>query len=78
MPYAGVMKGSSDFFVSGLTEGMETRLARVALRLTQWQVANKAGVAQWAVSAYERGERYVPPAWVRRIREALGLEVPDD
>ena len=68
------MKGSSVFFAKDLTEGMEARLARVVLELAQWQVADKAGIAQWAVSAYERGDRYVPPAWVRRIREALGLE----
>ncbi len=68
------MKGSALFIASGLTEGMEARLARTALALTQWQVSNAAGVAQWAVNAYERGDRYVPPGWVRRIREALGLE----
>ncbi len=53
---------------------MEARLARVVLGLAQWQVGYKAGVAQWAVSAYERGDRYIPPAWVLRIRLALGLE----
>ncbi len=68
------MKGSGVFFANNLTDGMETRLARVTLGLAQWQVANNAGVAQWAVSAYERGDRYVPPGWARRIREALGLE----
>ena len=68
------MKDSSDFVASGLTEGMEARLARVVQGMAQWQVGYKAGVAQWAVSAYERGDRYVPPAWVRRIRVALGLE----
>ena len=68
---------NSPFFVArGLTEGMEARLARVAQELTQWQIANQAQVAQWTVSAYERGDRYVPPAWVRRIREALNLEPP--
>ena len=69
------MKNSAFFVANGLTEGMEAKLARTALCLTQWQVSNKANVAQWAVSAYERGDRYVPPAWVRRIRAALGLEV---
>ncbi|MFQ6026630.1 MAG: helix-turn-helix domain-containing protein [Dehalococcoidia bacterium] len=53
---------------------MEARLARVSKNLAQWEVAQKAGVAQWAVSAYERGDRYVPPSWVAQIREALGLE----
>lgn len=68
------MKGSAFFIASNLTEGMEARLARVSKNLAQWEVAQKAGVAQWAVSAYERGDRYVPPSWVAQIREALGLE----
>ena len=62
------------FFAKDLTPGRQARLARVALGLTQWQVANVAGVAAWAVSSYERGDRYVPPSWVGRIRRALGLE----
>ena len=68
------MKDSSVFVATGLTPGMEAKLRRVALGLTQWQVSNAAGVAQWAVSAYERQDRYVPPAWIRKIRTVLGLD----
>jgi transcriptional regulator with XRE-family HTH domain len=66
-------KDSGVFLAVGLTSGMESRLARVARGLTQWQVAMKAGVAPWAVSAYERNDRYVPPGWVRKIKAALDL-----
>lgn len=69
------MDDTSVFVVAGITPHLEARLARVARGLTQWQVAQMAHVAPWAVSAYERADRYVPPSWVRRIREALGLEV---
>ncbi len=64
------------FVASGITQGMKVRLTRTALGLTQWQLAHKAGVAQWAVSAYERGDgtRYVPPGWVKQINTALDIE----
>ncbi len=68
------MKDTSAFVATGLTPGMEVRLARVRQGLTQWQVAVQAGIAPWAVSAYERHDRYVPPAWIRKIREVLGLD----
>ena len=67
------MKDSGVFVATGLTPGMEARLARVARGLTQWQVAVEAGIAPWAVSAFERSDRYVPPAWVRKIKAVLGL-----
>ena len=68
------MKDSGVFVATGLTPGMEARLARVARGLTQWQVAAEAKVAPWAVSAYERADRYVPPGWVRKIKAVLGLD----
>ena len=67
-------KDSGVFIATGITPGMESRLARVRQGLTQWQVAFEAGVAPWAVSAYERHDRYVPPGWVRKIRGTLGLD----
>lgn len=72
--YAGFMHESSVFVAYDLTPGMEAKLRRVALGLTQWQVAAQAGVAPWAVSSYERHDRYVPPGWIKKIRTALGLE----
>ena len=61
---------SSIFVASGLSRGMHSFLARSALRLKQWEVAQLAGVPQWAVSHYER-DRYVPPSWRTRIDVAL-------
>jgi predicted transcriptional regulator len=65
---------TSVFVASGLTQGEIAKLTRVRRGLTQWQVAQLAQIAPWAVCAYERGTRYVPPAWVRRIRYVLDLE----
>jgi len=31
-------------------------------------------IAPWAVSAYERNDRYVPPSWKQHIRRILGLD----
>ena len=64
----------SRLFLANVPPGMEARLQRVALGLTQWEVAQRAGVAPWAVSAVETNGRYVPPAWVAKIRAALELE----
>jgi hypothetical protein len=38
---------------------MEGRLAHKAQGLAQWQAVQKAWVADWAVSAFERGNRHV-------------------
>ena len=62
-------------FFATVDRPLEAKLARVARRWTQWQLAQRAGVAPWAVSAYEPQRRYVPPSWVARIRAALGLDV---
>ncbi len=68
------MTGTKFFIASGITEGQEVRLARTLAGKTQWEIAQKAGLPQWAVSAVERADRYVPPSWRRKIRAALGLD----
>ena len=65
------------FVATGLTEAQQLRAARASLGWTQWQVAQAASVAPWAVSALERDARYVPPSWKARIRATLGLEATD-
>ena len=57
-----------------LTSGQQAELAWIASGLTQWQVAHLAHVAPWAVSSYERKDKYVPPERVGRICRTLSLE----
>src|SRR5258708_5723369 len=60
------------------------RLARVKAQLTQDQLAQRAGVAQSLVSAYENGRRQPTMPTLMRLLEAAGfdlrmrLEEPDD
>jgi transcriptional regulator with XRE-family HTH domain len=60
------------------------RLARAKSGLTQTELAERAGVAQSLISAYERGHRQPTLPTLRRLLAAAGLElrtrleVPDD
>jgi len=67
------MDNDSRLFIANVSEGMEAKLRRVELGMPQWEVAQQANVPPWGVGSYERGDRYVPPAWHDRIRKALGL-----
>ena len=51
--------------------GRELRRLRLALGLTQREVAKRCGASQSHVAAYEAGRRPISPVQERRIREAL-------
>lgn len=51
------------------------RLARVKAGLTQAELADRAGVAQPLISAYERGQRQPTVPTLIRLLEAAGLEL---
>ena len=63
----------TSFVASGLSPGLCARLARVAKRLRQYEVAQLAGVPPSAVSALEN-DRDLPPVWRRRIGQILDLD----
>ena len=68
------MSSASRIFIASVPEGMEVKLRRVELDMPQWEVAQKANVPPWGVGSYERGDRYVPPSWKKRVRVVLGLD----
>ncbi len=51
------------------------RLARVKVGLTQAQLADRAGVAQSLISAYENGRRQPTLPTLKRLLAAAGLEL---
>lgn len=62
---------SKEFWVE---EGKKIRLARLARKMSQTELAKAAGVKQGVVSKYERGEPGAAETR-RKIMEALGLGV---
>ena len=75
--YAGsVAKGRSRSKASGedVPFGAQLRQLREAARLTQEELASRAGLTAKAISMLERGERKRPyPHTVRALADALGL-----
>jgi transcriptional regulator with XRE-family HTH domain len=55
--------------------GALCRLARVKAGLTQAELADRAGVAQPLISAYECGHRQPTVPTLMRLLEAAGLEL---
>jgi transcriptional regulator with XRE-family HTH domain len=51
------------------------RLARVKAGLTQWELAERAGVAQSLISAYENGRRQPSVPTLTRQMEAAGFDL---
>jgi transcriptional regulator with XRE-family HTH domain len=59
-----------------LNEGTRTRLLRVAARLSQHDLASRAGVDRRRLSEHERGERQLAPRELARVREVLDRVIP--
>lgn len=59
--------------LSGLPEGLELRLRRVAAGLTLFEVGVRTGIEPPRLSEFERGRRALPPDDVARIRRALAV-----
>lgn len=53
---------------------MDARLLRLSIRLTQAELAKRAGTSQATVSAFERETRPVSPETAQRIIAALIAE----
>ena len=53
----------------GAVKGLDARLARVRMRLSQWQLAEKLGVHRARLSEMERDQRPIPDEVAVRIRE---------
>ena len=71
------MVTSPDIFVAvGVTQGQKARLARIAQRLRQSDLAALAHVTQYQVSLLER-DLFVPPKPRGRILMSLGLEASE-
>lgn len=60
---------------SGVTAGEILRQARSQVRLTQRQLAHKAGVAQSVIAAYESGTREPSLGTLAALVEATGLSL---
>lgn len=65
------------FVCTNLSPGMLVRLERTRRGLRQVDLAERAGVTQAEISAYERG-LYVIPAVAVRIRTTLELDAPGE
>ena len=51
--------------------GMDVKLARVQLGLSQWELARRAGTSAPRVSEMETGKRDVPPNLIMVLQRAL-------
>ena len=60
-----------------LDDGTRIRLMRVAARLSQHDLAARAGIDRRRLSEHERGERPLRGADLARVRAALGESGPD-
>ena len=56
---------------------MDIKTARVTAGLTQKQVAEKMGVTQSCVAAWERGDYYPSAQSLPKLATALGCEIGD-
>ena len=54
-----------------LDEGTLTRLLRVAARLSQYDLASRAGIDRRRLSEHELGHRPLPPTELESVRTAL-------
>lgn len=50
---------------------MDARLLRLSLRLSQAELALRAGTSQTSISAFERASRPISPALAQRILSVL-------
>jgi transcriptional regulator with XRE-family HTH domain len=57
-----------------LSEGTRTRLLRVAMGLSQHDLATRVGVDRRRLSEHERNQRALSPADAERIRVVLAEE----
>ena len=60
-----------------LDDGTKIRLMRVAARMSQHDLAARAGIDRRRLSELERGERVLRGAELARVRAALGEAEPD-
>ena len=59
-----------------LTDGIRTRLLRVAAGFSQHDLASRAGIDRRRLSEHERGERPLPAPDLSRVRLALEASDP--
>jgi transcriptional regulator with XRE-family HTH domain len=59
-----------------LDEGTQTRIKRVAARLSQHDLASRAGIDRRRLSEHERGERPLRGAELARLHDALERATP--
>ena len=59
-----------------LDDSARVRLLRVVARLSQAEVAARAGIDRRRLSEFERGERALPDPELGRVRAALGASEP--
>lgn len=65
------------FYLERLDDGDRTRLLRVAARLSQYDLASRAGIDRRRLSEHERGERPLRGPELARVRAALGVADPE-
>jgi transcriptional regulator with XRE-family HTH domain len=59
-----------------LDEGTRTRILRVAVGLSQYDLASRAGIDRRRLSEHERGERPLRDAELARVHDALERASP--
>ena len=60
-----------------LALGRRVRLHRLVQRLTQQDVADRAGVSRSFVSVFEKGDHGIDVLTLRRIAQALDVPLPE-
>ena len=70
-----VWQNGSDHMRGGALEAV--RRFRRQLGLTQQELANKAGVSQYTITEIETGRREARPSTLRKLADALDVEVAD-
>jgi transcriptional regulator with XRE-family HTH domain len=63
--------------VANLPEGVQLRLARIAVGLTLFDVGKLADVSPPRLSEFERGRPSLPPEAVQRVRAVLADEATE-
>lgn len=65
----------ADGTIAPMLTGPKLRAIRALRGITQAELAERAGITQTAVAEYEQGKRDMRGATIRKLCEALGVQV---